>query len=346
MYATERPLIRASARMSEDTEPTLTPKISRVQFERLSSAKREVGAFKAANGDRAWKLAVFSLDCSAPVFERSRFISRAVHKLTEIVATCAIPPPQRSLHLGEAPGGFVQGTHLFLKELGFEQGWSWVAVSLPGGIAFDTAKLPMTSGRTVLCDMLRVDDAVEAIGEGTFDMVTADGAIEMDHSQLEEEHFPLARAETDIALRLLSKGGTYIVKLFEAAERRQINMIAKLTMCFANVSMIKPRASRATNSELYLVCTGYDAGSVDADFLAAPPESVVVADGWTERYLDVAGALAGAQTDAIERTLQAARQNLAEGTRADGAARSAKRASRDGEHARHTQALRRNDPTR
>ena len=75
----------------------------------LDAAKAKVGVFKAKHGDMRWKENVASVDRNVTFSNvTDRPISRAYFKLVEILRTTAVKPPDSSLHLCEAPGGFAQ----------------------------------------------------------------------------------------------------------------------------------------------------------------------------------------------------------------------------------------------
>ena len=91
------------------------------------------------------------------------------------------------------------------------------------------------------------------------DLVTGDGSfLEEDHNSLETVNFPLFVAQADIALRCLNKGGTFVCKFFEGMEPNTQMLLCALTNCFERVSIIKPISSKATNSERYVVCRGFE----------------------------------------------------------------------------------------
>ena len=132
--------------------------------------------------------------------------------------------------------------------------WSWRAVTLKKGVpvASDVSLLPHERGSFVFADVLCNADSViermrEAFPDGV-DLVTADGATEMNHEYLEEEHFPLALAQTNIALKCLHAGGNFVLKVFECLLPCTKDLIAVLSQAFDVVSIIKPFSSRPSNS--------------------------------------------------------------------------------------------------
>ena len=296
--AVEWPLPRAAvrARTAEDEDtPSSSPAMAALQ-----QAKAAVPPLRAALGDRQWYATVDALH-PAPLHgtERDGAINRAFYKMHEVMATCCLPPPLRSLHLCEAPGGFVQCVRLHHCESGEEGGerrWTWTAVSLPpacGGVAFSERLLaeaaPWETGAVVHADLLADE---WRCGE-TFDLATADGAAGMDHAALEASHFPLLLAQTRAAVRHLAAGGTFVIKFFEGGRRETRLWIAALTQRFDAVSVLKPLTSRATNSERYLVCRGHRGpGEFDA--------AVVANAGWERDAEAVLDRLAADQTRALD----------------------------------------------
>lgn len=115
----------------------------------------------------------------------------------------------------------------------------------------------MERGTILALDVLDVDECKRQLTGNKYDLVTADGAFDADHSTLESVHMPLCIAETDVALHCLAEGGVYVVKFFEGRETDTLVWIAMLSVCFSHVSIVKPFTSRATNSERYLVCTRF-----------------------------------------------------------------------------------------
>lgn len=217
----------------------------------LQDAKRRVPQMRQQMGEKAWRQRVDALT----VLQRRPppyAINRAYAKLREIMETCALHPPKSSLHLGEAPGGFVQYTSDACKG----RDWSWTAVSLPTGPPFDETRLPMRLGRIIYADLLAGDEVMRALGQQKFDLVTADAAAEMDHDRLEAEHLPLLRAQAEVLCMACAPGGNAVLKFYEGCETGTLATIASISHCFESLSLIKPKSSRPVNSERYLVARG------------------------------------------------------------------------------------------
>lgn len=65
--------------------------------------------------------------------------------------------------------------------------------------------------------------------------------------------------EATAALLLLSPGGTFVLKMFTLYEHSSVCLLFLLNCCFQSVHVFKPATSKAGNSEVYVVCLGYDA---------------------------------------------------------------------------------------
>jgi 23S rRNA U2552 (ribose-2'-O)-methylase RlmE/FtsJ len=317
MLAVEWPLARGALQAQEACSSPSPPTPAVVQ---LADAKRRVRDAIAAHGRRAWDLAARSVDPATAALRRRAsgaasvvVASRAYHKLAEIVRTCGLPTPRRSLHLCEAPGGFVQALGDDLRERGALDAWRWLAVSrAEGGPAPETACLPLRHGAFVTAELPAAGDllvpacadAIAARVDDAVDLATADGAAEMDHDHLEREHFPLFVAQINVAVRCLARGGCLVVKFFEGAEAETQACLAWVSTRFDAMSVVKPRSSRPTNSERYLVACGFD-GDRSATFEARGDWRV--SEAWRRELQHVVDRMATEQANAIENALCALR---------------------------------------
>lgn len=218
--------------------------------QRLQKVKESVPFAQRRMGVRRWHALVNVPGPMERMNSGKRLVNRAYHKMHEILLTCALPPTTRSLHLCEAPGGFVQcvSDHMATPE------WVWVAVTLQHEQHPTPSQelLPYDRGSFLMHDILDGPPPVSDVA--AFDLVTADGATHVDHGRLEELHRPLLIAQCTAAVCFLSKGGTLVVKFFEGLQRETRRIVAWVSNHFEQTSIIKPTSSRATNSERYLVC--------------------------------------------------------------------------------------------
>jgi 23S rRNA (uridine2552-2'-O)-methyltransferase len=177
--------------------------------------------------------------------------SRAAFKLSEMDDKAKfLKPGQRLVDLGCAPGGWCQ-------------------------VAADRIQLKAGKGRIVGIDLLAVDaipgveliemdfmdEAAPALLKeklgGSADGVMSDmaanttGHKKTDHLKI----IGLAEAALDFAREVLAPGGFFICKLFQGGETG--DLLGELKRDFALVRNLKPSASRADSSELYVLATGY-----------------------------------------------------------------------------------------
>ena len=69
----------------------------------------------------------------------------------------------------------------------------------------------------------------------------------------------LAELATDFAGEVLKPGGYFLCKLFQGGETGEL--VARLKRDYAVVRHIKPNASRANSSELYVLASGFRASA-------------------------------------------------------------------------------------
>ncbi len=187
--------------------------------------------------------------------KREGYRSRAAFKLLEIDEKYKIlKPGQRVVDLGAAPGG-----------------WSQIAATRVGSTA--------GRGKVVGIDLLAIDPLpgvdfvqldfldeaaparlVEMLG-GPADIVMSDmaanatGHKKTDHLRI----MGLAEAAAEFARAVLAPGGVYLAKVLQGGTEG--SLLADLKRDFAVVRHVKPAASRADSSELYVLATGFRGAS-------------------------------------------------------------------------------------
>ncbi len=96
-----------------------------------------------------------------------------------------------------------------------------------------------------------------ALVGGAADLIVSDmapnttGHRQTDHLRI----IGLIEAAADFAERTLKPGGAFVTKAFQGGETADV--IAALKRRFADVRTVKPKASRAESSEVYLVAAGF-----------------------------------------------------------------------------------------
>ena len=172
--------------------------------------------------------------------------SRAAYKLAEIDDRLRLlRPGARIIDLGLAPGGWTQ--------VAIERG----VTSVVGVDLLPVDPLPPAH----ILQMDFTDPAcgpklIELLG-GAPDAVLSDmapntvGHRRTDHLRI----MGLIEAAADFAISVLKPGGAFVAKAFQGGETSLV--MTQLKQNFTEVKNLKPKASRADSSEVYLVATGF-----------------------------------------------------------------------------------------
>ena len=243
MFAVEYP-IPPLTKNSND-EPATTE--MRDKYYILQQNKERVRLKIDTIGEKRWREIVFQPD--PPWNIKKKPVSRAYYKLWEMIQACVIPHYETSVHLCEAPGGFLEACmDLFPLK-------AWQAYSILGPIRFNL-KFNATNihHADVILEQEHVINSIRKTFPNGVGFITADGATDFDHSNLEVSSTPLVVAQINIALATLQENGSFIVKAFELCTHDSRMLLVRLASCFKSVCLFKPTHSRPTNSEIYIVC--------------------------------------------------------------------------------------------
>ncbi len=215
--------------------PTGGTESGRVVPERLKTA------WKRTPSQQAW----LTRQINDPFAAKARahgYRSRAAYKLTELDDKFRVlKPGARVVDLGAAPGGWTQ--------VALERGVTQI-------VGVDLLPVdPLPPARILMMDFTDPECGPELIRllGGAPDMVISDiapntvGHRQTDHLRI----VGLIEAAVDFAVDVLVPGGSFIAKAFQGGETAGV--IAKLKRYFPEVKTVKPKASRADSSELYLV---------------------------------------------------------------------------------------------
>jgi 23S rRNA (uridine2552-2'-O)-methyltransferase len=184
--------------------------------------------------------------------KREGWRSRAAFKLIEIDDKYRIlKPGHRVVDLGAAPGGWTQVAALRVKST---EGRGQV-------IGIDYLHVDSIAGATILeMDFLDAEapDKLKALlRDGGADVVLSDmaapttGHTSTDHLRI----MGLAEVAAQFATEVLAPGGAFLAKVFQGGTER--DLLDMLKRDFATVRHVKPKASRADSSELYVLATGF-----------------------------------------------------------------------------------------
>jgi 23S rRNA (uridine2552-2'-O)-methyltransferase len=184
--------------------------------------------------------------------QRLGFRSRAAFKLLQLDERFhLLAPGKRVVDLGAAPGGWTQVAVARVAPPGKAQGRV---------VAIDLSPMDPVPGAAVLQRDVRDAEAIAAVRESLgapADLVLSDmappaiGHAQTDHLRI----VALAELAYDAAIELLAPGGDFVCKVLQGGA--QGDLLASLKRDFAAVRHVKPPASRADSSEVYLVAQGF-----------------------------------------------------------------------------------------
>lgn len=183
---------------------------------------------------------------------RLGFRSRAAFKLMQLDERFhLLAPGKRVVDLGAAPGGWTQLAVGRIAPPGKTEGRI---------VAVDISPMAPVPGAIVLQGDCREAATIVAIKEalgGPADLVLSDmappatGHAQTDHLRI----MALAEVAHESAIELLASGGSFVCKVLQGGA--QGDLLAALKRDFAAVRHVKPPASRADSSEVYLVAQGF-----------------------------------------------------------------------------------------
>jgi 23S rRNA (uridine2552-2'-O)-methyltransferase len=202
-------------------------------------------AYKRTPSSQAWLERQIN-DPFAAEARAKGYRSRAAFKLAEIDDRLKlIKRGTKVIDLGCAPGGWIQ--------VALERGAGAVA-----GIDLLPVD-PLPPAQIIQMDFTHSGAGarlIELIG-GAPDLVLSDmapntiGHRETDHLRI----VGLIEVAAEFAISVLKPGGAFVTKAFQGGEVAEV--LKSLKAHFADVRYIKPKASRADSSEVYLAATGF-----------------------------------------------------------------------------------------
>ena len=184
--------------------------------------------------------------------QKAGYRSRAAFKLVEINDKHPfLKPGQCVVDLGAAPGGWTQ---VLVDKVKAVEGQGQV-------IAIDISEMEAVAGAEVIhldfMDDTAPDRLKSHLRDGAADAVLSDmaapttGHAKTDHLRI----MGLAEAAAEFAIEVLKPGGVFLCKVFQGGTERELLDLLKRR--FKAVRHIKPPASRAGSSELYVLATGF-----------------------------------------------------------------------------------------
>jgi len=184
--------------------------------------------------------------------KEENYRSRATYKLFQAVGKYRfMKEGDVVVDLGAAPGGWTQASRKIVGPQGFVLG-----VDLKPIEPFRERNV-----KTIIGDIMdeeTITQILEVLPRKA-DVVISDaspnisGIWELDHARQIE----LAQKALEIALKVLKPNGNFFVKVFQGDMLQ--DFIGKVKQHFRDVKVIKPKASRAKSSELFVLGLGLKA---------------------------------------------------------------------------------------
>lgn len=201
-------------------------------------------------------------------------ISRAYFKLWEIIIDLDLNINSESLHLAEAPGGFIEATINYknnkysdikkcytISRINEDDNKKKIRIyhkNIVNNINVKILKgIDNTGDITKLENILYIKKQLQ---DKQIKFITADGGFSEngDFNNKEQLHYKLFLSEILIALLVLKEEGTFVLKIYDIFTKLTADMIYILHSLFNEVYIMKPYTSRPTNSEKYIVCKNYN----------------------------------------------------------------------------------------
>ena len=199
---------------------------------------------KSKRGSRQWRERQ-EKDPYVQMARRDGWRSRAVYKLEEIVEKeKLLRPGMTCIDLGAAPGGWSQ----------------YITRRLNGRariIALDLLEMDALPEVEFVhgdfTDDSVLDALLERLGESKADLVISDMAPNISGTKAVDQprSMYLVELALDFAKRTLRRNGALICKMFQGEGTDEF--IRDARTCFETVKVVKPKASRSSSREVYLV---------------------------------------------------------------------------------------------
>ena len=264
------------------------------ELKHLLSLKQKLNAVKSSLNDfdiLEWSSHTNFTNASAKILPQLRksihpeLSTQAWCKFYELLSYGNVVPSNAksglcSVHLCEAPGGFICSLNHYLKssrQISFSH--SWIANTLNPyyeGNALDSCIVDdRLISRTLKSWCFGKDNTGNvfdaefisslqikchrAFHKKPIKLVTGDGSLNCQDVPSEQEAIvaPLHFTELLSALIVLSRDGTLVIKMFTLFEAHSVMFMYILSCLFGSVTVMKPATSKAGNSEVYVVARNY-----------------------------------------------------------------------------------------
>ena len=175
--------------------------------------------------------------------------SRSTFKLVEIQEKDKIiKPGMNVIDLGAAPGGWSEYARKIVGKKNKVIALDLLAIDPIQGVDFIQGDFRENE---VLDELMRVLDGVPV------DLVMSDMAPNISGNKAMDQprSIYLAELALDTAQTVLTKGGTFLIKMFQGEGFDEYKK--EVTKSFASVAIRKPKSSRPRSKEVYILAKGF-----------------------------------------------------------------------------------------
>jgi 23S rRNA U2552 (ribose-2'-O)-methylase RlmE/FtsJ len=299
---------------------TKTPELPNEKYgynQKLNVCRNKIDNIDAESWKKVrWYINVYDFQVKDPI------INRAFYKYWEIINEFEIfedyTDKELILHCAEAPGGFIQGTNIYLQidrilettkvikpNLTDDEGFTLVknkkkqnksnyriyTISLNKDLPqYKSYNLPsynkniynkylcITYGKDSTGDINNLEnlDYINNISKSPFYLITADGGFDegTDFNHKEQLHYSLILSEIYSAIKLQKQNGHFILKVFDILTETSIHLLYLLFLSYKEIYIYKPRTSRPTNSEKYIICKYFNLDETKQDMYISQLKSM------------------------------------------------------------------------
>lgn len=182
--------------------------------------------------------------------KKNKYRSRAVYKLLQLNEKFRIiKEDDIVVDLGCAPGGWLQAARSIVGEGGFVVGVDLQSVKPLGYDNVITIRGDMTKRETLEKITSHLPSKADVVISDASPNIT--GVWDVDHSKSVE----LTTVSLILATKLLKKDGNFVVKVFQGNLFN--NYVDLVRNYFKKVYISKPRASRESSAEVYVIGKGF-----------------------------------------------------------------------------------------
>jgi len=196
-------------------------------------------------------------------------ISRSYFKIIEMINKYKLFDIEEKVNvfcMAEAPGGFIQGFLDYKDKIKIINANSLLShnKSIPywNKSLLNNDMIKFQYGKQQNGDIYDINNIlsiIKSVGKQSVHFITGDGGFDYsnDYNKQESNSLPLIYSEIFLALNLQKKNGVFICKLFDIFLKETTKLIYILSLSYKKIYFHKPCISRLSNSEKYIVCTGF-----------------------------------------------------------------------------------------